>query len=261
MQQARTPAIKDLVLVGGGHSHVAVLKNFGMRPMPGVRLSLITRDVQTPYSGMLPGFIAGHYSYDACHIDLVPLAAFAAARLYHAEAVGIDLAAKRVQCADRPPIPYDVLSLDIGSRPKQSDDVIGSAEHLTPVKPIDGFAARWQRIVARVTDDVRPLRIGVIGGGAGGVELTLAMQHHLRQLLLEKGQRPERLRFVLITAGALLPTHNRSVGRIFRRVLQERDVELHLDSEVVAVGPKRVRCAGGEVIVLDEIIWVTQAGA
>ncbi|HEY2531377.1 MAG TPA: selenide, water dikinase SelD [Xanthobacteraceae bacterium] len=260
MRSLSVPIVKDLVLVGGGHSHIAVLKNFGMRPMPGVRLTLLTRDVQTPYSGMLPGFIAGHYSYEACHIDLVPLAAFAGARFCHVEAIGIDLAMKRVLCAERPPLPYDILSLDIGSRPKQVD-VTGSAEHATPVKPIDGFAARWQRIVARVTTDAKALRIGVVGGGAGGVELTLAMRHRLRQLLTEKGQNPDRLRFVLITAGDLLPTHNRSVARIFRRILRQRDVELHLDSEVVAVLSEGVRCVSDTAIPLDEIIWVTQAGA
>jgi selenide,water dikinase len=260
MQSASTPVVKDLVLVGGGHSHVAVLKSFGMRPMPGVRLTLIARDVQTPYSGMLPGFIAGHYSYEACHIDLAPLAAFAGARLYHAEAIGIDLETKRVRCADRPPVAYDVLSLDIGSRPKQID-VIGAAEHATPVKPIDGFAARWERILTRVTKDARALRIGVIGGGAGGVELALAMQHRLRGLLMEMGQSPDRLHFVLVTAATLLPTHNAAVARIFTRVLAERNVELHLDSEAVAVEPNRVRCIGGASIALDEILWVTQAGA
>jgi selenide,water dikinase len=260
MQPIGTPVVKDLVLVGGGHSHIAVLKNFGMRPMPGVRLTLITRDVQTPYSGMLPGFIAGHYSYDDCHIDLAPLAVFAGARFVHAEAVGIDLNAKRLLCAERPPLPYDILSLDIGSRPKQ-DDVKGAAEHATPVKPIGGFAARWRQILERVMLEARPLRIGVIGAGAGGVELTLAMQYRLRRLLAEEGQDPDRLRFVLVTAGALLPTHNRNVARIFMRILKERGVELHLDSEVVAVESSAARCASGAAVPLDEIIWVTQAGA
>jgi selenide, water dikinase len=260
MQSINVPIVKDLVLVGGGHSHIAVLRNFGMRPMPGVRLTLVTRDVQTPYSGMLPGFIAGHYSYDACHIDLVPLAAFAGARFCHAEAIGIDLTLKRVLFVGRPPLPYDILSLDVGSRPKQAD-VAGSAEHATPVKPIDGFAARWQRIVARMMRDARPLRIGVIGGGAGGVELTLAMQYRLRRLLAEQRQNSNRLRFVLVTAGDLLPTHNRKVARIFKWVLKERDIELHLDSEIVAVESGRVLCASAEAISLDEIIWVTQAGA
>jgi selenide,water dikinase len=260
MRSTKVPIVKDLVLVGGGHSHIAALKDFGMRPMPGVRVTLVTRDVQTPYSGMLPGFIAGHYSHDACHIDLVPLAAFAGARLCHAEAIGIDLQLKCVLFADRPPLPYDILSLDIGSRPKQAD-VAGSAEHATPVKPIDGFAARWERIVARVTNGPRPLRIGVVGGGAGGVELALAMQYRLRRLLTEQGQNPDCLRFVLLTAGDLLPTHNRIVARIFERVLKERDIELHLHSDVVAVESGSVRCAGAALIPLDEIIWVTQAGA
>jgi len=180
VQSVATPVVKDLVLVGGGHSHVAVLKSFGMRPMLGVRPTLIARDVMTPYSGMLPGFIAGHYTYEECHIDLVRLAAFANARLYHDEAIGVDLVTKRVLCADRSPVAYDVLSLDIGSRPKQND-VPGSAQHSTPVKPIDGFAARWAQIADRVTTDDRLLRIGVIGGGAGGVELTLAMQYRLQR--------------------------------------------------------------------------------
>src|SRR4051812_6091668 len=122
---------RDLLLVGGGHAHVHVLKSFGMDPVPGLRLTLVARDVETPYSGMLPGLIAGYYNHDDSHIDLLRLARFARARLVRAEAVGIDRAARQVLFRDRPPLRYDLLSLDIGSAPSP-DTVPGAAGRVVP---------------------------------------------------------------------------------------------------------------------------------
>ena len=91
-----------------------------MRPAPGVRVTLITRDVETPYSGMLPGYVAGHYSFEECHIDLGRLARFAGARLIRDEAIGLDRAGRFVRCRAHPPIRWDVLSIDIGSAPRKA---------------------------------------------------------------------------------------------------------------------------------------------
>src|SRR6266851_6317781 len=180
------PIAQDLVLVGGGHAHVHVLKRFGMRPEPGIRLTLVTRGGETPYSGMLPGYVAGFYGFEECHIDLVRLARFAGARLIEDEAVGLDRAARRVICRAHPPIRYDLVSLDIGSTPRL-DDVPGAAEHTVSVKPIDRFALRWEALLERAQDQGH-IRLAIVGGGAGGVELALSAQHRLRGLL---GTAPE----------------------------------------------------------------------
>ncbi|MBK5205457.1 MAG: FAD-dependent oxidoreductase, partial [Polaromonas sp.] len=260
MQSPEQPVLRDIVLVGGGHSHVVVLKNFGMKPLPGVRLTVICRDTHTPYSGMLPGYIAGHYSYDDVHIDLSTLAAFAGARFFRDEVIGLDRAAGKVLCRNRPPVPYDRLSINIGSTPQMSQ-VAGAAEHAVAVKPIHLFNQRWLTLLARVQRHAEKTRIAIVGAGAGGVELTLAMQYRLRRELQALGRDPNELSFHLFSAGAdILPTHNSRVRHVFQRVLSERQVVLHASSEVTRVGAASLQTADGEVLAMDEIVWVTQAG-
>ncbi|MBE0619521.1 MAG: selenide, water dikinase SelD [Burkholderiales bacterium] len=260
MQSPDQPVLKDIVLVGGGHSHVGVLKRFGMHPVPGVRLTVICRDTHTPYSGMLPGYIAGHYSYDDVHIDLSRLARFAGARYFRDEALGLDRDAGKVLCRNRPPVPYDQLSINIGSTPQMSH-VAGANEHAVPVKPINGFNERWQLLLARVRNHAGTTRIAVVGGGAGGVELTLAMQYRLRNELRALGRNPDELSFHLLTRGAvILRTHNSTVRRAFERVLAERGVDLHCNAEVTRVSAGSLQTAGGETVAADEIVWVTRAG-
>src|SRR3954453_12480501 len=106
MQAASHPVLKDAVQGGAGRAHVAVLRKSGRKPVPGVRFTLISREVHTPYSGMLPGLVAGSYSVDEAHIDTGPLTRFAGARLYQDEVVDLDLANHRVICRHRPPVPY-----------------------------------------------------------------------------------------------------------------------------------------------------------
>jgi selenide,water dikinase len=260
MNPAEQPVLRDIVLVGGGHSHVGVLRRFGMQPAPGVRLTVICRDTHTPYSGMLPGYIAGHYDYDEVHIDLSRLAVFAGARFVRAEALGLDRAARKVLCHGRPPLSYDLLSINIGSTPRM-EGVEGAEAHAVAVKPIHNFNARWLALLERVRRHAGPTRIAVVGAGAGGVELTLAMQYRLRRELLALGRDPEELRFHLLEAGErILPTHNGTVRTAFERVLAARGVVVLCNAEVRRVTAGGLQIAAGASIDADETVWVTRAG-
>ncbi|TLF53124.1 selenide, water dikinase SelD [Halomonas urmiana] len=264
MQQPQPPlglqALRDIVLVGGGHTHVGVLKRFAMRPEPGVRLTLICRDTHTPYSGMLPGYVAGHYGYDDVHIDLRRLAEYAGARFFADEAVGIDHESRRVLCHSRPPVPYDWLSINIGSTPRVGR-VHGADAHAVPVKPIHRFNDRWQTLLQRIEAHPGTTRVAVVGGGAGGVELLLAMQYRLGRELSARGRDPAELRFALFTRGEhILPTHNPRVRRHFEATLRRRGVAVHAGTEVVAVEEGRLQADDGRWHDADEIVWVTNAG-
>ena len=262
MIPAANPVLKDLVLVGGGHSHVTVLKKFGMDPMPGVRLTLISRDAHAPYSGMLPGLIAGHYTFEETNIDLGPLARFAKARFLHDEAVGVDTNNRAVLCRDHPPVAFDVLSINIGSTPGLR--VPGAKGTVVPVKPIDGFWPKWKVLRDRCLQRRNETHIGVVGGGAGGVELLLSVQYSLDRLLERQGRSSSHLYFHLATAGdEILPTHNSRVRAKFCRVLRERGVEVMTNSEVTAIeGPGcRLTFEKGGSLDLDEVLWVTTARA
>ena len=120
--QPRGPIETDILLLGAGHAHVEVLRRFAMRPEPGVRLTVIGREPETPYSGMLPGVIRGDYEPAQAQIDLAPLAAAAGARLILGEAVSIQLEARTITVPGRPDLPFDLLSINTGGEPATPSD-------------------------------------------------------------------------------------------------------------------------------------------
>ncbi|HIK39852.1 selenide, water dikinase SelD [Thermoleptolyngbya sp. M55_K2018_002] len=260
--EAPTPVTQDLVLIGGGHSHAIALRMWGMNPIPGVRLTLITDVMHTPYSGMLPGYVAGLYDFDECHIDLRPLARFAGARLIGDRAVGLDLAQNRVLCAHHPAIAFDWLSIDIGSTPAVST-VPGAADYAIPVKPISQFLTQWEAIVQQVSEQPqRPLRLGIVGGGAGGVELALNIRARLRQVLQQAGHLDTPLEIHLVHRGReILPERSPGMRRKMQHILAQRGIQLHLGETVAAVEPDGLRCESGRWIECDRPFWVTQASA
>ncbi len=244
--------VKDVVLVGGGHSHVAVLKSFGMKPMPGVRLTLIGKDLDTPYSGMLPGLIAGHYSFEEAHIDLRPLANFAGAQLYNDAVTQIDLENRKVHCAGRPPVHFDVLSINTGSTPFLNA-VPGAREHAIPVKPIEKFLERWQQIQDQLRSEEKPLRFVTVGAGAGGVELTMAAQYALRDTAAGSSYT------VVTQTETILPTHGRKVQQTYEKILQQRDVQVQTGQGVDRVEADELILSDGSTVPYDVLFWVTNA--
>ncbi|MCS6811953.1 MAG: selenide, water dikinase SelD [Cyanobacteria bacterium] len=256
----------DLVLVGGGHSHAIVLKLWSMNPLPGVQLTLISDGVQTPYSGMLPGYIAGYYSAEECHIDLQTLATAAGARLICDRAIGLDLANQQVICAHRPAISFDVVSIDIGSTPNTLT-VPGAKDYAIPVKPIAQFLHHWQALLANLSDEAG-LTLGIVGGGVGGVELALAMQARLGKLYQQAGRSSDALTIHLFQRGDhLVPDRHPRIGRRLYQVLVERCIHVHLHATVTALtspsshAPIHVVCESGLTVACDRLFWVTQAVA
>ena len=261
MKPNQQAIVKDLVFIGGGHSHVAVLKSFGMKPIPGVRLTLIARDIHTPYSGMLPGYVAGHYEFDEAHIDLRPLCQFGSVRLFHDSAIRIDTENKQVICANRPPVSYDLLSINIGSRPEVGS-VPGAAEFATPVKPINRFVDRWHLMMGRVLQHSGPHRIAVVGSGAAGVEILLAIQFRLQQELAKLNRQTEQLEFHLISKSSrVLSAFPPGVSQRFQQILEKRGVKVHCDNQASEVTQGVLVLSKGEKLELDEILWVTGASA
>lgn len=245
-----TPLVRDVCLVGGGHSHALLIRQWGMQPLPGVRLTLISSDSQTPYSGMLPGLIAGHYTEDDIHIDLSKLCAWAGVRFIEQTMTGLDLQLRQATVTNHPPIGFDVLSLDTGSTPDLS--VRGSELHTTPVKPVFQFYDRWQSILSKLSgSDASNVTIGVVGSGAGGFELITAMRHALPKSKavcqwfvrneLPLSGRPEKVKKLAINAA-------RHIG-----------VDVLTGVDVEEVKPGQLIASDGRQFDLDVILWCTAA--
>lgn len=175
--ESTAPIVKDLVFVGGGHTHALVLRKWGMSPVPGVRVTCINPGATAPYSGMLPGHIAGHYTRDELDIDLVRLARFAGARLIVDRAVAIDPKAKIIGLSNGREIRFDIASLDVGIT-AEMPVLPGFAEHGIPAKPLGRFADEW---AARCNGD-GPIRIVILGGGVAGCEVAMAAVHRMNGL-------------------------------------------------------------------------------
>jgi len=247
--------MKELLLIGGGHSHVEVIRQFARRPVPEARITLVSPSTHTPYSGMLPGLIAGHYSFRQCHIDLAALATSAGCRYVAAAVNGVHADAGLAFCDNGETLAYDAASIDIGSTPAILG-IEGATRHGLKVKPTEHFLREWGAVLKRASHGAlaEGFRIVVAGGGAAGVEVLLSVQHRLSCSGFTTGQ------YAIVTDGDdLLPGHCTRTRGYFHRILNDRSVAVHLGQAVVSVTRDAIVTASGQRIAADLVIWATGA--
>ena len=242
---------RELVLVGGGHAHVQVLRSFAMEP-PEARVTVVLDTPVAIYSGMVPGFLAGQYEREELEIDVVPLARRIGARVILAAAVGVDPHQKLIQLANRPAIPYDVASFDIGST-VAGLETRGVRQHAVPTRPISAivryFSAREERSPGR--DDQS---IVVVGGGAGGVEVAFTALARARR------ESETQVAVTIVSASdELLPGYPASLRRRVLNAARERQIEVLTGKSVVAVEKGAVELEDGSRRAFSALYWVTGA--
>ncbi len=239
MQDTSYPFSRDLVFVGGGHTHALVLRSWAMDPLPGVRVTLINPGPTAAYSGMLPGHVAGHYDRDSLDIDLVRLCRRAGARLIMAPATAIDPARGRIMVAGWPDVAYDMASIDVGIT-SAMPDLPGFAEHAIPAKPLGPFADAW----AAYRQGTGAAKVAVIGGGVAGAELAMAMAHALR--------RDGRMaRITLIDRGRSLDTLGARAQVRLRQALHDLRVEIRDNATPARITKAGIELDTGEHIPAD----------
>ena len=240
MRSART--VRDLLLVGGGHAHVQVLRRLIMARPDGVRVTVVLDQPLAVYSGMVPGVVAGNYAPHEAEIDVWPLARRAGARIVDAAAVGLDAAAARLHVEGRPPIAYDAVSFDVGST-VAGLDTPGVREHALATRPIGRFVGRLQAVLA---EKPRP-RVLVVGGGAGGVELAFCLRHRTGGDVT-----------LIDTNATPLPGWTPGLGQRVVAAAKARGITLRR-GRVVAVEAAIAHLEGGESLPYDVLVWATGA--
>lgn len=243
------PLVQDLVLIGGGHAHALVMRKWGMQPIAGVRLTVINPGPVAPYTGMLPGHIAGHYTRAEMMIDLVALARFAGARVILDRVTGIDPAARRVMLAQSAPVSYDVASVDIGIG-SDLPHVTGFTAHGLAAKPLGGYAEGWDAFIAK---GLAAPRLVIIGAGIGGVELALASAYRLRSA----GAQPQIT--LLERAQTVLPNIGKGARAALLGHLAQAGVQIVTGSEAQTLTPDAVHLSDGRVLPSDFTLSVAGA--
>ncbi len=244
-----------IVLVGGGHSHVAVLRGHMMQPIPDVQLTVVVDEPVAVYSGMVPGFVAGQYRLDELEIDVRPLARRAGARFVQGRVTRIDADAKCIEIEGRPAMAYDLCSVNVGST-VIGTDTPGVREFAFPTRPIGTMCRRLDAAFSsppRAPGDA-PYPIVVVGAGAGGVELAFCLRERLR------ADGHTGVHVTLVSASELpLPGRRAALGERIVQAATQRGIDCIGGQRVVQVRPDAAVLADGRELPSALTVWVAGA--
>lgn len=165
-----------MLLVGGGHAHLRVLAELGRRRLEGWQVDLVSPQEHQIYSGMLPGWIAGHHALPACRVPLAPLAERAGITFHQAAGTRLDATQNVLHCDDGQALAFDLVSLDIGPAPAL-DGIDVASPHVLPIRPLAGLVDAWPLLMERIGGQSQPFHLVIAGAGAGGLELAYSVQH------------------------------------------------------------------------------------
>ena len=270
---------QHLVLIGGGHAHVQVIKalNAAARPEH-FKVTLVDSSPSgaASYSGMVPGCVADLYTVDETRIDLQSLATWAEIEFINDAVVDMDLEQNLIYTKNAghdEPIPFDVVSVDIGSTSRDLDTIPGARSHTIPTRPIDKLVARldrardeWQKEnesdeegkgtgETSLSSSHDQPRLVVVGGGVAGVELCLSL--HQRWSTFSQP------RTTLLNAGSELLAGESAAARqtLTRIMTDEVGICIQHDASVHSVEEDCVILKNGEKVPFDICVWATGAGA
>ena len=246
--------LRHLVLLGGGHAHIGVLRMLGMHPEPDLKVTLVSPSRETPYSGLLPGVVGGHSPEQDLYIDLGRLCQFAGADLVLATATAIDPGGSEIELRNRPNLAYDYLSIDVGIEPALTD-LAEFDEALVPVKPISGFMARFNLVYEQYRGGGA---FAVVGAGAAGLELAFALNHRLG-IKAEKNGLPKPVLYLCQAAAELLPEAPPRLRAKAKNALAAQGIQFQPQFRAVRQGAGQLASASGAVLEVDQVFWATGA--
>ena len=247
--------MKRLVLLGGGHAHVEVLRTLALMPGPRWEVTLVSPTPWLTYSGMIPGHFAGHYELDDCNVDLRALCERAQASLVLTSATLVSPGANEVICANATVLPYEVLSLNVGGA-SNPGGAQGVERHAFPLRPLERAVKAWNDVLVRASDG-RMAAVTVVGGGPAAIELAMAMNYRFRRDLYEVASHVR----VLGETPVLAPSLPVGARAALHRRMRRAGVEAHADSLVTEVGSGFLRLKSGLEFATDAVFWATGVAA